>query len=113
MLKSFKKITVKDIVYWTVRVLEEAEQETLRQSQRQLFGEEEKQPADILTEEAVEENVKNHVPILNLVSSCQQMINDNKQEWMNEDKEQQLNDNTADLKMTIQLMITEYRNLAK
>jgi len=49
----------------------------------------------------VEENVKNHVPILNLVSSCQQMINDNKQEWMNEDKEQQLNDNTADLKMTI------------
>jgi len=34
MLKSFKKIKVKDIVYWTVRVLEEAEQETLRQSQR-------------------------------------------------------------------------------
>jgi hypothetical protein len=47
--------------------LEEAEQETLRQ----LFGEEEKQPADILTEEAVEENVRNHVPILNHVSSCQ------------------------------------------
>jgi hypothetical protein len=43
--------------------LEEAEQETLRQSQRQLFGEEEKQPADILTEVAVEEIVKNHIPI--------------------------------------------------
>ena len=75
--------------------MEKAEQETLRQSQRWLFGEEEKQAADILTEEAVEENVKNHV------SSCQHMTDDNTQEWMNQDKEQQLTDNTVDVVMTI------------
>jgi len=38
MPKNLKKIKIEDIVYWTVRVLEEAEQETLRQSQRWLFG---------------------------------------------------------------------------
>jgi hypothetical protein len=66
--------------------------EPLRQSQWWLVGEEEKQPADILTEEAVEENVTNHVPILNHVSVYQHTIDDNTQEWMNQDKEQQLTD---------------------
>jgi len=46
-------------------------------------------------------NVKNHVPILNHVSSCQHMTDDNTQEWMNQDKEQQLTDNTVDLVITI------------
>jgi len=40
--------------------LDETEQETLWQSQKYLLGEEDRQPADILTEEAVEENLKNH-----------------------------------------------------
>jgi hypothetical protein len=43
----------------------------------------------------VEENVKNHVPILNHLSGCQHMNYDNTQEWMNQDKEQQLTDNTV------------------
>jgi hypothetical protein len=34
MRGNVKKIKVKDIIYWTVRVLEKAEQETVRQSQR-------------------------------------------------------------------------------
>jgi hypothetical protein len=40
-----------------------------------LFVEEEKQPAHTLTEKAVEENVKNHVPVLY----------HNTKEWMNQD----------------------------
>jgi hypothetical protein len=88
------------MVYWSVKVWEETNQETLGWSWRKLFGQEEKCTADT-TEEAVEEKVENHVPILKHISGCERTNN----ELTNQDKEQQLADKTVDLLAMLMMTI--------
>jgi hypothetical protein len=47
---------------------------------------EEKHTAVELTQERVEKNCKNTVPLLKLTPCCESMNNQNIQEWMNRDK---------------------------
>jgi hypothetical protein len=69
-------------------------QKTLVRSWRKLFGEEEtKQIEDKLTEGTVEENCENLVPLLKLIPGCENVNNDNTQEWIIQDEEQQVTDN--------------------
>uniref|UniRef100_K7G5U3 DDE-1 domain-containing protein n=1 Tax=Pelodiscus sinensis TaxID=13735 RepID=K7G5U3_PELSI len=87
MLDKLRTVNIKDVIYWIAQSWEEIEPQTLARSWRKLLLKDEN------TQEMVQENCDNLLPLLQQIPGCEKVNDDDDiQKWMEKDEQQELTD---------------------
>uniref|UniRef100_K7G5J3 Jerky protein homolog-like n=1 Tax=Pelodiscus sinensis TaxID=13735 RepID=K7G5J3_PELSI len=82
MIDKLRTVNIKDVIYWIAQSWEEIVPQTLARSWRKLL------PKDENTQEMVQENWDNLLPLLQQIPGCEKVNDDDIQEWMEKDEQQ-------------------------
>uniref|UniRef100_K7GGY3 HTH CENPB-type domain-containing protein n=1 Tax=Pelodiscus sinensis TaxID=13735 RepID=K7GGY3_PELSI len=86
MLDKLRTVNIKDVIYWIAQSWEEIEPITLARSWRKLILNDEN------TQEMMQENCDNLLPLLQQIPGCEKVNDDDIQESMENDEQQELTD---------------------